>query len=217
MFSVITNIYNKKPKGPTSMELFTVTGKLKKFLLTTRDVRCVHHGWHGTHRYNIQVLATNASTWVHRYSSLLQWSVSLGQRGHVAKVLCVLCTKCTLHSNHRPTRVIFQDTKRLLPGAAIFSLHTLASPSGRNINYDEKQLTGGKKLSCSFYLYRFRKYVSYGFPTINPGVHYETPCIILGIPFRVFLMDLLPKQICVFFLIIRPIYHNHLIFWICST
>ena len=31
MFSVITNIYNKKTKGPTLMELFTPTGKLKKF------------------------------------------------------------------------------------------------------------------------------------------------------------------------------------------
>ena len=31
MFSAITNIYNKKTKGPTLMELFTVTGKLKKF------------------------------------------------------------------------------------------------------------------------------------------------------------------------------------------
>ena len=31
MFSVITNIYNKKAKGPTLMELFTATGKLKKF------------------------------------------------------------------------------------------------------------------------------------------------------------------------------------------
>jgi len=31
MFSVITNIYNKKNKGPTLMELFTATGKLKKF------------------------------------------------------------------------------------------------------------------------------------------------------------------------------------------
>jgi hypothetical protein len=31
-------------------------------------------------------------------------------------------------------------------GAAIFSLHTLASPSGRNVNYDEKQITGGKKV-----------------------------------------------------------------------
>ena len=31
MFSVNTNIYNKKTKGPTLMELFTATGKLKKF------------------------------------------------------------------------------------------------------------------------------------------------------------------------------------------
>jgi len=59
---VITNIYNKKTKGPTLMELFTATGKLKKFFLTTRDVRCAHHRWHGTRRYDIQVLATHAST-----------------------------------------------------------------------------------------------------------------------------------------------------------
>jgi len=31
MFSVITNIYNKKTKGPTLMEFFTATGILKKF------------------------------------------------------------------------------------------------------------------------------------------------------------------------------------------
>ena len=31
MFSVITNTYNKKTKGPTLMEFFTATGKLKKF------------------------------------------------------------------------------------------------------------------------------------------------------------------------------------------
>jgi len=30
MFSVITNIYNKKTKGTTVMELFTTTGNLKK-------------------------------------------------------------------------------------------------------------------------------------------------------------------------------------------
>ena len=103
MFSVITNNYNKKAKWPTLMELFTVTGKLKKFFLTTRDFRCVHHGWRGTHRYDIQVLATRASTLVHRYSSLLQWSVTLGQRGHVIMMECILCTKCTLHSNYRLT------------------------------------------------------------------------------------------------------------------
>jgi hypothetical protein len=32
MFSMITKIYNKKTKGPTLMELFTATGKLKMFL-----------------------------------------------------------------------------------------------------------------------------------------------------------------------------------------
>ena len=46
MFSMITNIYNKKTKGPTLMELFTATGKLKQFFffffLTTRDVQCVY-------------------------------------------------------------------------------------------------------------------------------------------------------------------------------
>jgi len=43
----------------------------------------------------------------------------------------------------------------------------------------KNNLLGGD-LSFSFYLHRFRKYVSYGFPIINfcnPGVHYETPCM----------------------------------------
>jgi hypothetical protein len=61
MFCMITNIYKKKTKGPTLMGLFTATGKLKKFFLTTRDVRCVHNGWHGTHQYDIQVLATRVN------------------------------------------------------------------------------------------------------------------------------------------------------------
>jgi len=41
MFSVITNIYNKKTEGPTLMDLFKATGRLKKFFLM-RDFRCVH-------------------------------------------------------------------------------------------------------------------------------------------------------------------------------
>jgi hypothetical protein len=36
------------------------------------------------------------------------------------RVLCVLCTKCSLHSNHRLTRVIFQHTKRLLSRSGHF-------------------------------------------------------------------------------------------------
>ena len=55
MFSVITNIYNKKTKGPALMELFTATGKLIEFFLTTRDVRCVPcHPW-CTHRTSLGV------------------------------------------------------------------------------------------------------------------------------------------------------------------
>jgi hypothetical protein len=98
------------------------------------------------------------------------------------RVLCVHCTKCTLHSNHRLTVWYSNTIIDFSPIEAIFSLHTLASHSGRNVNYDEKQLTGRKLLSCSFYMNRFLKYVSYGFPKINcfnPGVHYETPCIII--------------------------------------
>jgi len=145
MFSVITNSYNKKTKGPTSLELFTATGKLKKFFfLTTRDVRCVHHGWHGTQRYDIQVLATHASTWVHRYSSLLQWSVPLGQGGHAGGSFAYFArnARCTVTTD---LLMWYSNTQNAFsPGAAIFSLHTLALPSGRNVNYDEKQLTGGK-------------------------------------------------------------------------
>ena len=164
MFPVITTIYNKKTKGPTLMELFTATGKLKKIIfLTTKNVRCVHHWWHGTHRYDIQVLATHASTWVHRYSSLLQWSVPLGQRGHVGGSFAYFArnVRCTLSTDLLAWYSNIQNV--FSPGTAIFSLHTLASPSGRNVNYDENQLTGEKNLlNCSFYLYRFRKYVSYG-------------------------------------------------------
>jgi len=150
----ITNIYNKKTKGPTIMELFTAIGKL--FFLTARYVRCVHHGWHGTHRYDIQVLVTHASTWVRRYSSLLQRSVPLGH--HARMVLSVGGSFEYFAWNARCTAttdllVWYSNTQNdFSPGAAIFSLHKLASPSGRNVNYDEKQITGQKKLSCSFYL-----------------------------------------------------------------
>jgi len=37
MYSVITNIYNKKTKGPTLMEFFTVIGILKKFFFGGGD------------------------------------------------------------------------------------------------------------------------------------------------------------------------------------
>jgi hypothetical protein len=40
MFSVITNIYNKKTEEPTLIELFTATGKLKKFFYTYIGTMC---------------------------------------------------------------------------------------------------------------------------------------------------------------------------------
>jgi len=99
------------------------------------------------------------------------------------RVLCVLFTKCTLRSNHRLSRVIFQHTKRLLPQSGpIFSLHTLVSPSGRNVNYDEKQLAGETIFELFLLSVQVCKYVSCGFPIINfcnPRIHYETPCISL--------------------------------------
>jgi hypothetical protein len=124
---------------------------------------------------------THASTWVHLYSSLLQWSVPLGQRGQVGGFFAYFARneRCTVTID---LLVWYSNTQNAFsPEAAILSLRILATPSGRNVNYDEKQLTAGKKSwNFSFYLYRFCKYVSYGFPIINfciSGVHYEMPCI----------------------------------------
>ena len=115
---------------------------------------------------------THPSTWVHRYSSLLQWSVPLGQRGHVAMVQCTVTTD--LHMRYSNPQNV------LSPGAAIFSILTLTSPSGRNLNYYDKLLTGKKFVCWTFCLYWFRKYVPYSFPIINfcnLGVYYETSCV----------------------------------------
>jgi len=43
----------------------------------------------------------------------------------------------------------YSDQNEFSTEAAIFSLHTLASPSGRNVNYDEKQLTEGDFLTTN--------------------------------------------------------------------
>jgi len=54
------------------------------------------------------------------------------------RVLCVICTKCTLHSNHILTRLISNTLNDFYSGTSILCLHTLASSSGINVNYDEK-------------------------------------------------------------------------------
>ena len=72
-------------------------------LLTTRDVSM--YATRVTRHTSIRYLSSchkQALTLVHPYSSLLQLSVTLGQRGHFERMLC---TKCTLHSNHRLTEL----------------------------------------------------------------------------------------------------------------
>jgi len=124
MFSVITNIYNKKTKEPTLMELFTATGKLKKFFffwqLEIFGVRTMGNTAHidtifkflpHTRQHECFLLAQTPS-----FSKLFIPHTN----GLVCRrVLCVLCTKHMLHSNHRLTRVIFQHTK-LLPRSGRF-------------------------------------------------------------------------------------------------
>ena len=45
MFSLITNIYDKKTKGPTLMELFITTGKMKKFFWQLEMFNVLCHPW----------------------------------------------------------------------------------------------------------------------------------------------------------------------------
>jgi len=106
MFSVITNVYNKKTKGPTLMEFFATTGKLKTggFFLQlemfgvctmgdTAHIDTIFKFSPHTRRYGYILLTQTPS-----FSKLFIPPTN----GLVCRrILCVLCTKCTLHSNHR--------------------------------------------------------------------------------------------------------------------
>jgi len=142
MLSVITNIYNKKTKGPTIMELFTATGQLKTFFFwqlemfdvcTTGDTAHIdtifkflpHTRQNGCidilHCCNDPFLYVSEFTW--------QWWDEYFARN----------ARCTVTTD---LFVWYSNTQNdFSHGAAILSLHTLASPNGRNMNYDEKQLT----------------------------------------------------------------------------
>jgi hypothetical protein len=125
MFSVIMNIYNKKTKGPTLMELFTATGKLIFFCDNWRCSMCAPRVTrHTSIRYSsschtrvkmcASIFFTAAMIRSFRSPSFSKSFISRTNGLVCRGVLCVLCTKCTLHSNHKLTRVIFQHTKRLL-------------------------------------------------------------------------------------------------------
>jgi len=95
-------------------------------------------------------------------------------------VLCIICTKCMLQCNHSLTHVIFQHTKwLLLQSSHFFTTYTSITWWQKCELWWKNNLTPKKFLGCSYYLYRFHKCVSYGFPIINfcnPRVHYEMPC-----------------------------------------
>jgi len=162
------------------------------FFMTTKDVRCVLYRWHGTHRYDIQVLATHTRVNMGAFCSHGH-PISANCLYHARMVLSVgrsfeyfarngLCTVTTdLFLWYSNTQNDFS------PVAAIFSLHTLASPSGRNVNYDEKQLTGKNIWVVPSICTGFVNTCLTGFPVINfcnTIVHYETPCIVHLTPMK---------------------------------
>ena len=119
MFSVIPNTYNKKIKGPILMELFTATEQL---IFWGDNYRCSMCAARVTQHTSIRY-STSCHTRVNMGASIFFTAAmirALGHRGHLAMVGRILCTKCTLHSNHRLTRVIFQHTKRLFPRSGHF-------------------------------------------------------------------------------------------------
>jgi hypothetical protein len=83
-------------------------------------------------------------------------------------------------TRHTSIRYSSSCHTRVNMGASIFlytNSHCLAAEIWTTM---KNNFLGKQFLSCSFYLYRFRKYLYYGFPIINcctPGVHYETSCI----------------------------------------
>ena len=166
MFSVITNIYNMKTRGPALMELLTATGKLKKVffyyfflffifylqlemfdMCTTGDTAHIDtiFKFFPHTRVNMGALC------LHRHP------VSVNCLYHARMVLSVVGSFAYFERNAlcKVTTDLFvwySNTQNdFFPGMVIFSLHTLSSPTGRNVNCDEKQLTGKKFLS-SFYL-----------------------------------------------------------------
>jgi hypothetical protein len=122
----IVHSHRKTKKVSLQLEMFDVC--------TTRDT---------AHIDTIFKFLPHTRVRVPRYSLLLQWSVPLGQRGHVGGSFAYFTrnARCTVT---RLTLWYSNTQNDFSSGTAIFSIHTLASPSGRNVNYNEKQLTGEK-------------------------------------------------------------------------
>jgi hypothetical protein len=77
MFSVITNIYNKKTKEPTLMELFTAIGKLKKFFRQQEMFDMCTMGDMAHIDTIFTRYATHASTWLTRVWQQLEYHIDV--------------------------------------------------------------------------------------------------------------------------------------------
>jgi hypothetical protein len=185
MFSVITNIYNKKTKGPTLMELFTATGKLKKFFLWQLEMFDVCTTGDTAHidtifKFLPHTLQDGCIDILHCCTDPCRARMVLSVGGSF--VYFARNALCTVTAD---LLVWYPNTQNdFSPEAAIFSLQTLASPSGRNVNYDEKQFTGKNNFELFLPSVQFRKYMSYGFPVMNfcnSGIDYGTPCVMFTI------------------------------------
>jgi hypothetical protein len=109
--------------------------------------------------------------------------------------MCSMCApRVTRHTSIRYSSFSHTRVNISQHGHYIHS-HRLAAEKW---NVMKNNLLWKKFLSCSFYLYRFRKYVSYDFLIINffnPGVHYETPCIITTVFCVMTLCNLVDKKL----------------------
>jgi hypothetical protein len=103
------------------------------------------------------------------------------------RVVCVLCTKCTLHSNHTLTRVIFKHKTTSSPERPVshyIHSHRLAAGMWTTMKnnpflgggwwlwIDPSSWTGFVNTCPTVFLINF----------CSPGVHYETPCVYLYRP-----------------------------------
>ena len=92
MFFVFTNIYNKKTKGPTLMELLTATGKLKKFFIY------IYIYIYNTGRFTMFIVITNIYNKKTKGSALMELFTATGKLKKVVFFfLTTVAVRCVHH------------------------------------------------------------------------------------------------------------------------
>jgi hypothetical protein len=144
MFSMITNIYNKKYTKRLCRTLHTVVFYIDSSLdaVPVDFFRLCRNLDRTRSTSSSAVNGRQLDFYLHRHP------VSVNCLYHARMVLYVggsfvyftRIARCTVTTD---LLMWYSNTKNnFSPGAAISSLHTLASPSSRNVNYDEKQISG---------------------------------------------------------------------------